>query len=260
MMLGAHHLLGTWAHAVNAYIALSRFARERFIAAGLQEDKVHIKPNFLLDDPGTRDGPADHVLFVGRLAPEKGILELLQAWRRLPHIPLVIAGDGPLWDRVSEQVRQPGSAHVKLLGQLGASDTKAQMKRARFLVFPSRGHEPFSMTLLEAAACGLPAVAARVGGIPDLVHDGSTGVLFDPQDSNELVARADWAWAHPAEMATMGSAARQLYLQKYTAEKNYELLMSIYQAALANSLQRPPADNAGAVAADQVIRYDGLSG
>ena len=108
------------------------------------------------------------------------------------------------------------------------------MKRARFLVFPSRWYEPFPMTLLEAAACGVPAVAAGIGGVPELVVDGQSGLLFDPQNFADLAEKADWAWTHPAEMAAMGSAARSLYQQKYTAEKNYELLMGIYQSALSN--------------------------
>ena len=127
-------------------------------------------------------GLGEYALFVGRLAPEKGVLEMLQAWQRLSHIPLVVVGDGPLRDQVSQTVRQSGSAHVRLLGQLSADDTRAQMKNARFLVFPSRWYEPFGMTLLEAAACGVPAVAARIGGVPELVVEGQTGLLFDPQN------------------------------------------------------------------------------
>ena len=234
MMLGTHRLLGTWERSVDAYVALNGFARDYFVAAGLPAAKVHVKPNFLLDDPTPRACAGDYALFVGRLAPEKGVLEMLEAWQRLPHIPLVVVGDGPLGDEAARKVEQWGSAHIKLLGRLGADDTQARMKGARFLVFPSRWYEPFPMTLLEAAACGVPAVAAGIGGVPELVVDGKSGLLFDPQEFAGLIEKANWAWTHPAEMVAMGSAARSLYQQKYTAEKNYELLMDIYQAALSN--------------------------
>ena len=234
IMLGAHRLLGTWDRSVDAYVALNRFARDYFVAAGLPAAKVHVKPNFLLDDPVPRTGPGDYALFVGRLTPEKGVLEMLQAWQRLPHIPLAVVGDGPLRGEVSRKVGQSGSAHIKLFGHLSARDTQARMRSARFLVFPSRWYEPFPMTLLEAAACGLPAVAAGIGGVPELVVEGQTGLLFDPQNFETLTERVNWAWTHPAEMAAMGCAARNLYQQKFTAEKNYELLMNIYQAALSN--------------------------
>ncbi len=234
MMLGTHRLLGTWERSVDAYVALNRFARDYFVSAGLPAAKVHVKPNFLLDDPTPRTCAGDYALFVGRLAPEKGVLEMLEAWLRLPHIPLVVVGDGPLRDEAWRKAGESGSAHIKLLGQLSADDTQERMKRARFLVFPSRWYEPFPMTLLEAAACGVPAVAAGIGGVPELVVDGQSGLLFDPQDFAGLAEKADWAWTHPAEMAAMGSAARSLYQEKYTAEKNYELLMGIYQSALLN--------------------------
>ena len=64
--------------------------------------------------------------------------------------------------------------------------------------------------------------------------EGQTGLLFDTHNSEDLAEKADWAWRHPTDMAAMGIAARQLYQQKYTVEKNYEQLMNIYQAALSN--------------------------
>ena len=233
MMLGAHRLLGTWTRSVDAYVALSKFTRDYFVAAGLPSQKMHVKPNFLAEDPASCRRAGDYALFVGRLAPEKGVLEMLDAWQKLPHIPLVVVGDGPLRDVVSRKVHKSGGA-IRLPGQLSASEVRVQMKGARFLVFPSRWYEPFGMTLLEAAACGLPAVAARTGGVPELVVEGQTGLLFATHNSEDLTAKADWAWKHPTDMAAMGIAARQLYQQKYTVERNYEQLMNIYQAALSN--------------------------
>jgi len=234
LMLGAHRLRGTWNRSVDAYIALSQFSRDYFVAAGLPAGKVHVKPNFLQRGPDRRAGPGDYALFVGRLAPEKGVLEMLKAWQRLPHIPLFVVGDGPLHDQVAQIVRESHSAHIKLLGRLCAEDTQTQMKGARFLVFPSRWYEPFGMALLEAAACSVPAIAARIGGVPELVVEGHTGLLFSPESFDELAAKANWAWGHPAEMDAMGSAARHRYQQKYTAERNYEMLLNIYRSVVPN--------------------------
>ena len=234
VMLGAHRLCGSWSRSVDAYVALSQFAGEYFVASGLPADKVHVKGNFLPDDPGPRTRSGDHALFVGRLAPEKGVLEMLRAWQRLPHIPLVVAGDGPLRDEVARIVRGTGSTHVKLLGRLTARDVRAQMRSARFLVFPSRWYEPFGMALVEAAACGVPAVASRIGAVPELVAEDQSGLLFDPQNFDELSAKAEWAWSHPAEMDAMGSAARERYEREYTAKRNYQRLMDIYGMVLSN--------------------------
>jgi glycosyltransferase involved in cell wall biosynthesis len=108
------------------------------------------------------------------------------------------------------------------------------MKGARFLIFPSRWYEPFGMVLLEAAAAGVPAIAARIAGVPELVIEDKTGLLFDLQKADDLAGKANWAWTHPAEMEAMGSAARQLYLQNFTAEKNYESLINVYRSVVRN--------------------------
>jgi glycosyltransferase involved in cell wall biosynthesis len=88
------------------------------------------------------------------------------------------------------------------------------------------------MGLLEAAASGVPSIASRIGAIPELVANHRTGLLFDPDNFSQLIEQVGWAWTHPAEMEEMGSAARQLYLQNFTAEKNYEALMCIYRKLL----------------------------
>jgi len=115
---------------------------------------------------------------------------------------------------------------------LHPEETLARIKGARFLVFPSRWYEPFGLSLLEAAACGVPAIASRIGAIPELVIHYHTGLLFDPDNFTELVEQVRWACSHPAEMEEMGSAARHLYLERFTAERNYESLINIYRALM----------------------------
>ena len=234
MMLEFHRLRRTWTSSVNAYIALTQFSRNVFVNLGLPDKKIHVKPNFLSHDPGQRSSPGNYALFVGRLSPEKGALEMLRTWLHLPHIPLVVVGDGPLYDDASEMVRRSGHTHIRLLGRMSAEDTQAQIKGARFLVFPSSWYEPFGMVLLEAAAAGVPVIAARIAGVPELVVEDKTGLLFDLQEADDLASQVNWAWAHPAEMEVMGSAARQLYLENFTAEKNYESLMNVYGSVVRN--------------------------
>ena len=234
MMLEFHRLRRTWTSAVNAYVALTEFSRNFFVALGLPAKNIHVKPNFLSHDPGQRSSPGSYALFVGRLSPEKGALEMLRTWLHLPHIPLVVVGDGPVYDDASQMVRRSGSTHIRLLGRRSVEDTKAQMKGARFLIFPSRWYEPFGMVLLEAAAAGVPAIAARIAGVPELVIEDKTGLLFDLQKADDLASKSNWAWTHPAEMEAMGSAARQLYLQNFTAEKNYESLINVYRSVVRN--------------------------
>ncbi len=227
LMLQAHRLRGTWNKCVDAYLTPSKFCRGFFVSAGLPEDKVHVKPNCLIQDPGQRTQPGDYALFVGRLTPEKGVLEMIAAWNRLPQAKLLIIGDGPLYGAALEAASR-SAANIRLLGQLGSQETLNYIKAARFLVFPSRWYEPFGMGLLEAAGRGVPAIASRIGAIPEIVTDRQSGLLFDPDDFDELVEQVRWAWDHPADMEHMGAAARERFLRDFTAEKNYEALIAVY--------------------------------
>lgn len=230
-MLAAHRLAGSWQRCVDAYLVPSSFCRDRFASAGLPANKIALKPNFLPEDPGPRSSRGDYALFIGRLSPEKGVLEMVRAWAQLPEVPLLIAGDGPMRAEL-ERVLPRTNRHVILLGHLDAEAVIGYLKAARFLVFPSRWYEPFGMALLEAAACGVPAIASRIGAVPELVADGETGFLFDPDNFDGLVQHARWAWSHTAEMEQMGHAARRRYLEKFTPNKSYEAWMSVCRMLL----------------------------
>jgi glycosyltransferase involved in cell wall biosynthesis len=224
LMLLAHRALGTFEQAVDTYSAPSVFCAEQLAGQDIPRKKIAVRPNFLLNDPGARHASGDFVLFVGRVCEEKGVRQLLQAWRHLPHVPLVVAGDGPL----RHEAQRTAPANVSFTGTLPPAETMQRMKAARFLVFPSVGYETFGMAVLEAAACGVATVGARLGAIPELVQEGRTGLLFDPQDIDELAAKVEWAWWHPVSMNAMGAAARRQYQQRYSAHTAYESLMKLY--------------------------------
>lgn len=93
-------------------------------------------------------------------------------------------------------------------------------------------YETFGMTIAEAFATGLPVLASRLGAMAEIVADGRTGLLFEPVNSEDLAAKVEWAWTHPREMAEMGREARREYEAKYTARRNYKMLMEIYRRAM----------------------------
>lgn len=103
---------------------------------------------------------------------------------------------------------------------------------------PSLYYEGFPLVLAESFSCGTPVIVSRLGAMAEIVEDGKTGLLFTPGDAEDLAAKVEWAWNHPAEMAEMGKAARREYEEKYTAERNYQMLMEIYQKAIENHQRR----------------------
>ncbi len=227
-MLTFHRWRKTWQEQVDCYIALTDFARQKFIQGGLPAEKIVVKPNFLTASPEVRFG-GDYALFVGRLSPEKGPDVLTAAWDGL-NVPLKIAGDGPLGPAI--RARAEASDQIVWLGQQPPGAVLSLLRQARFLIVPSTWYEGFPRTIAEAFACGTPVIASRLGALAEIVADGRTGLHFTPGDAADLAARVAWAWEHPEEMAAMGRNARAEYEAKYTAERNYALLMDIYQAAI----------------------------
>jgi len=229
-MLTLHRVLRTWRDAVEVYIALSEFSRQKLIMGGLPADKVVVKPNCVSSDPGFGGQPMGYALFVGRLSAEKGIGALVVAWQKLcGRVPLKVVGDGPDRDVIEDATRR--LPNVEWLGPRTRSEVVALMKEANFLVVPSGAYENFPVTIAEAFSVGLPVIASGHGSLCEVVEDLRTGLHFRPGDPEHLADRVEWAWEHPAELAEMRREARAEYETKYTAARNYQMLMEIYQRA-----------------------------
>jgi glycosyltransferase involved in cell wall biosynthesis len=232
-MVAVHRFLGTWTDKVDLYIALSDFARDKFIAGGLPAAKIAVKPNFVQSEPCSDRDVSDYALFVGRLSQEKGLSTLLAALKQLGgKIPLLVAGDGPLRPELEALVQRLGLAGVRFLGRVDRQAVFAAMKRARFLVVPSECYENFPMTVVEAYACGTPTIAAGIGVLKEIVADQRTGILFAPGNVEDLACKTAWAWTHPREMEEIGQAGHAEFMAKYTADRNYQILMDIYKRAI----------------------------
>lgn len=232
-MLVLHRLLRTWTNTIDVYIALTEFAKAKFLARGLPEEKILVKPNFLHPDPGMEENKEEFALFVGRLSVEKGLDTLLQAWTQVRDIPLKIVGDGPLMSKIVQSLEMNRLDHVHVLGRRSHKDVIELVKRARCLVFPSECYENFPTVIMEAFACGTPVIASRLGVAGEVIQDGQTGVHFSAADAMDLATKVEWIWTHPQRATEMGQRARREYEQKYTAIQNYRALLDIYETVAA---------------------------
>jgi glycosyltransferase involved in cell wall biosynthesis len=239
LMLAFHRSLGTWRTSVTRFIVLTEFAKGEFIAAGFPSEKIVVKPNFVGSDPCERACPGDYAVFIGRLVETKGLQVLLNAWRNLrAPFRLEIVGDGPDRTALEAQAREWGLTGITFRGALPRDETIQVIKQARFTVVPSRLYETFGMCIVESFACGTPVLCSRLGSFTEIVEDQVTGLHFSPGDAQDLASKVAWAWNHPEELGKMGRAARRKYEADYTAERNYTLLMKIYEQALADCTSR----------------------
>jgi glycosyltransferase involved in cell wall biosynthesis len=237
-MLAIHRVLGTWNRNVSRFIALSEFARSKFVAGGIAEDQIAVKPNYVEHDPGMGSARGGFALFVGRLTEDKGVGTLLRAWQSLQSGPkLKIIGNGPL----ASQVARAAAAFpaIQWLGACSREQVKQAMAEAAVLILPSTWYEAFPLVIAEAFAAGLPIIASRLGTMQEVIAEGKTGRLFTPGDAADLAGTVQWIFAHPYERETMRYSARAVYKRKYNAATNYGQLMAIYQDALAAHSSSP---------------------
>ncbi|MFZ0523489.1 MAG: glycosyltransferase [Candidatus Acidiferrales bacterium] len=234
LMLAWHRQLKTYHELVDCSVAATEFSRAKFVAAGFDAKKIVVKPNFMDQDPGPRQGLGDYAVFAGRLSQEKGVATLVAAWEHVqPGIPLKIVGDGPLRSSLEAQVKKRGLTGITFCGRISRDETIATVKGARFQITPSLWYEGFPMVIVEAFACGVPVLCSRLGGMQEIVADSVTGLHFNPGDAQDLASKVEWAWNHSTELSEMGRAARRKFETDYTAEKNYTRLMEIYEQTVA---------------------------
>lgn len=236
LMLAVHRSRHTWENDVTSYIVLTEFARKKFLNGGLPADKIFVKPNFVDPDPLPRTGDGEYAIFAGRLAPERRVSTLLDAWTLLrSRVPLKIVGGGEERAHLQQKADWKKLDMVEFTGLLPHDQTVAAIKQARFLIFASEWYETFGLTMIEAFASGVPVICSHLGAMQEIVEDGRTGLHFSPGDYRDLAEKVEWAWNHPERMQEMGKAARQEYESKYTAEANYPRLIEIYEQAIARS-------------------------
>jgi glycosyltransferase involved in cell wall biosynthesis len=196
-------------------------------AKALGAGEVRVIPSGV-DVPDTVPEPADppHILFAGRLSREKGILELVQAAQGLP---LVVAGDGPLRDRVPQA-----------LGMLPHDELVGLYARAAIVACPSH-REGFGVVCAEAMAYGRPVVASAVGGLLDLVEDRKTGLLVPPGDVTALRAGL-LRLLHDGELRRrLGEAGRERARELLSWDAVTDATLAAYADAVASPPRRSPS-------------------
>lgn len=222
---------GWYLDNIDRFAVLTGFQRDKLVAAGYPRDCIDLLPNTaeLLAHNAT-DSLGSRVGFVGRVSQEKGVSVLVDAMRGLGDIQCAVAG---AFDRQPElPVR--ASSNVTFLGMLDKPALEDFYQALRLSVFPSVCYEGFPMSIVESMAHGKPVIASRIGGLPEIVDDGVTGLLFEPGNAHDLAEKVRYLWDRPELCRQMGAAGREKVLREYGEGRYYEQLMAIYQNAIAS--------------------------
>lgn len=228
LMSSWHKVIGTWRNSIDRYIlAMTNFGAEKIIDSSLRlpREKCVVKPNFVRD-PGSGGFPRDDFfLFFGRLSSEKGIDTLLRAQAR-GKFSLVVAGDGPLRPAVIEASQQ--SEGIQFVGFQTSDKVKELIKKAKAVIMPSVWYEGMPLALLETLACGTPVIISDLPPFLELIADRINGLVFRAGDPNDLAQKVA---EFESLTADVYANARRTYLDLYTPERNYDLLINIYREA-----------------------------
>jgi glycosyltransferase involved in cell wall biosynthesis len=225
-----HRSLGLYRNRIDRLVVPSSFYLEKLVEWGWPRDMmVHI-PNFVNVDHYRDDWQEDgYFVFAGRLAPEKGLATLIRA-AALAGQRLVIAGTGPEEAALRALAVETG-ADATFAGYLSGAALHETIGRARALVLPSEWYENAPISVLEAYALGRPVIGARIGGIPEMIREGETGLLSLPGDAESLAgALAGMAGRSVAERRAMGRAGREWIAREFSAAAYRDRTLDLYRA------------------------------
>jgi len=221
---------------IDLFICPSRFLQEKIRSMGLAGASEYI-PNFHLATPAQRE-PAwpPYLLYSGRLVEEKGLPVLIQAMETLP-LDCLIAGEGPMRSSLERMAERTGNGRIRFLGHLPFAELKPLIEGAFLTVMPSIWYENNPFAIIESFAHGVPVVASRIGGIPELVIDGDTGYTFRPGDPDDLRSKVIQILNDPEKRRSLGERAQAMVADRFHPDRYIDDLLHVYQRLIDG---RPP--------------------
>ena len=229
LTLGLNRLAGV-IDKISGFICLTEFFKLKMQEVGVPDSRLFVRPNFVYAPvvPAGESPGNQYVLFMGRLSPEKGCWTLIRAFEQTPKIPLKILGTGPMDQELRDYVRGKGIQNIEFRGFKSGAEKWDILRNALCLVLPSEWYENFPVTVLEAYMACKPVVASRLGGLPYIVEEGKSGLLFEAGNARELAQKVQSLVNRPADAARMGEWGRRLTETKYGPEEGYRNLMKIF--------------------------------
>jgi glycosyltransferase involved in cell wall biosynthesis len=223
----------TYKRYVDYFIAPSRFMQEVFIKySGISPERIVYIPIFEAPvNTSLNDADENYFLYGGRLSHEKGISTLLRAIKDDERLKLVVAGSGPLADEYSEYVKE-NRLNAEFVGFKNVDELHGLIKKCRAVVIPSEWYENSPNIILEAYSRGKPVIGSRIGGIPELIDENRTGLLFEAGNYRELTKCMRTLYDDRLTAQEMGSRGNDLVRTKFSEQKHYEELTKFYDLVL----------------------------
>ena len=206
----------------GVFICPSQFMASKLIQAGVDKKKISVLCNFIDVEKTKRDNydKGKYYCYIGRLSHEKGIKTLVEAAMQLP-FHLKVIGGGPLSEELQQSAK---SKNIEFLGHKRWNEIKDIAGEARFTVTPSECYENNPLSVIESKCLGTPVLGANIGGIPELIEDGKTGMMFESRNMNELKNKIKQMFSANFDYAQIAEESQK----RYSADSYYKEIMKIY--------------------------------
>ena len=219
---------------IDVIITPSAFARDRLVDCGFHPRKVRVVHNFIDTASYEPRYGGEGVIYFGRLVVEKGLDGLVRVAEGLPDVRFMLAGDGPERGRLEALAEELGvkcdSGNVEFLGYVDRSRLHRIVSATMCVAMPSIWYENFPYAVLEAFALGKPVVASNIGGMPEMIVHGETGLLVEPGSVRDLEGAIGYLLENPDRASKMGRKARLRVEREFDGEIHYERIMEIYDS------------------------------
>ena len=214
---------------IGGYICLTEFTKKLLLESEIPESKLYLCPNYIDTSAFTPQfGGGRYVLYLGGFYRDKGVLTAAKACAQLPDIPFKFIGTGDAEDELRNYIKQHRLQNVELVGFKEGQEKLEYLRNSMFTIVPSHFYETFCLVVVESYASGKPVVASASGSLPYLVQPNETGLLFRPQDADDLAAKIRYLYDRPDQIESMGRSARDLVATKYDSRLRCPSLEAIF--------------------------------
>ena len=218
---------------IDKFLCPSLFIKNKLAEFGIPAHKAIYLPNFINAEDFTQSYiHEDYFLYIGRLSSEKGLITLIKAMKHVKSSTLLIVGSGPIESSLKELTEKEEIPNIRFLGYKSGEELKKLISNCMFSVLPSEWFENAPMSILESMAYGKATVGSNIGGIPELIDNNGTGLVFEPGNALELADKLNFMIEKQYITTDMGKNARRKVEEKYNAGVHYERLFNIYSELL----------------------------
>ena len=208
----------------DVFVCPSHFMAEKMAQGGFDKKKLLTLCNFIDVDKCKKYeyGKEDYYCYMGRLSHEKGVNTLIEAAKQLPY-KLIVVGSGPLSDELKAKANG-SKGKIEFVGYKQWDEIKSLVGKARFTVIPSEWYENNPLSVIEAQCLGTPVLGANIGGIPELIENGVTGMTFESRNVDDLTKKIETMWQYTFNYKEIAQNSQA----RYNSESYYQGIMKIY--------------------------------